>query len=73
MQKRPTFISPTFISPTTTESWFVIEWEGEDGNYSPCPLKAIVTPEDPSEGDQVQVKEGNNIYNGVVLKKGIQL
>lgn len=54
------------------ELWFVIEWEGEDGDYSSIPQHQILQAEEPSEGDKVQVKERSTkkVYNGTVLKKG---
>lgn len=54
------------------ELWFVVEWEGEDGNYTPVPQKSLVGATDPLEGDLVSVKESGTkrLFRGVVLKKG---
>lgn len=54
------------------DPWFLIEWDGEDGNCTPVPLKQIINNCNPSEGDVVGVREARTktVYHGVVLKRG---
>ena len=50
-----------------------MEWEDEDGDYSPVPQKSLVGEKDPHEGDRVRVRESGTkkIFDGIVLKKGM--
>lgn len=50
------------------EWWFVVEWDRE-GSYSEVRSKWILE-DNPGVGDSVRVKEGKNVFTGVVRKKG---
>ena len=51
----------------------IIEWDGEDGDYTPVPHKMIVGADDPIENERVSVKESRTkkVYSGVIIKKGM--
>ena len=55
------------------ETWYLVEWEGENGDFTPVPHKWLVDGQVPSEGDRVKVRERatKKIYEGLVIKKGI--